>query len=308
MRVLLDGHGGDEVIGTGFNRLNELARARQWKTLWRELRLLERNGFWGDDGVSALATMRLYFVALWRPARLVRRIVGGIARRLNRNAQPQKANIGDNEVGDDTDLIDADFAQRIDAAQIREEWQKQQPRPNCSDREINERVLAGALQTMALETLDKAAAAAGTEARYPLWDKRLVEFCLSLPARHRLRDGWSRLVIRRALENVLPPQVQWRTTKNNFMGELRRGLRVYETSRLHALADDETLPFKGYVDKIKLRCFIEKTLGDAPHDECHAHEVLRAACLQVWLLQTEKETSNAMAETEQREVMSVDSE
>ena len=90
VRVLLDGHGGDEVIGAGFSRLNELARARQWKTLWRELRLLERHGFWGDDGVSAFATMRLYFLALWRPARLVRRIVGGIARRLNRNAQHQK--------------------------------------------------------------------------------------------------------------------------------------------------------------------------------------------------------------------------
>ena len=204
--------------------------------------------------------------------------------------------------------MNADFAQHIEAAQLYQAWQSQQPRPNCSDREINERVLAGALQTMALETLDKAAAAAGVEARYPLWDKRLVEFCLSLPAQHRLRDGWSRLVIRRALENVLPPEVQWRTTKNNFMGELRRGLRVYETTRLHALADDETSALKNYVNKTQLRCFIEKTLGDAPHAECHAHEVLRAACLQVWLRQTAEETSNAVAETEKHEVMAVGSE
>ncbi len=297
VRVLLDGHGGDEVIGSGYNRLNELARAKQWKTLWRELRLLERNGFWGDDGVSANAMMRLYLAALWTPARLTRRVVAAIARRLNRNEKRHASaqNVGsaiDTKIAEGDEIINADFARRIDAASLHEAWEREQPRPNCGDRETNERVLATALQTMALETLDKAAAASGVEARYPLWDKRLVEFCLALPAQHRLRDGWSRLIIRRALENVLPPEVQWRTSKNNFMGELRRGLRVYETKRLRALAHDESSLLKDYVDKAKLNSFIEKTLGDEPHKTCHAHDVLRAACFQAWLLKTETETDD----------------
>lgn len=300
VRVLLDGHGGDETIGAGFNRLNELARAKQWKTLWRELRALERNGFWGGDGASAATTMRLYLWALWTPARLTRRIVAGIVRRLKRENQKnrknshEKQNIVHNEVESAEDvLIAADFAQRIEANQLRAAWQNQQARPNCGDRETNETVLAGALQTLALETLDKAAAASGTEGRYPLWDKRLVEFCLALPARHRLRAGWSRLVIRRALEGVLPPEVQWRTTKNNFMGELRRSLRIYETERLQALANDENLMLRSYVNWNQLRSFVEKTLGDVPHDECHAHEVLRAACLEVWLQDAGNHTKNA---------------
>ena len=307
VRVLLDGHGGDETIGAGFNRLNELARAKQWKTLWRELRALERNGFWGGDGVSAATTMRLYLWALWPPARLTRRIVAGIVRRLKReNQRNQHANqnLVHNEVEEKDILIDADFAQRIEVAGLRATWQSQQARPNCGDRETNETVLAGALQTLAFDTLDKAAAAAGTEARYPLWDKRLVEFCLSLPARHRLRDGWSRLVIRRALEGVLPPQVQWRTTKNNFMEELRRGLRIYETERLQALANDENLILQSYVDRNQLRSFIEKTLGDASNDECHAHDVLRAACLEVWL----QDNQTANAEAAQREVTALGAE
>ena len=298
--MLLDGHGGDETIGYGYNRLNELAGAGQWKTLWHELRLLERNGFGGDDSVSSLNTMRLYLWALWPPARMARRMAAGIARRLNRRAQHQNQNIGHNEVEAEIDkeaLIDAKFAQRIDTAHLREAWQSQQPRANCGDREINERVLADALQPLALETLDKAAAANGTEARYPLWDKRLVEFCLSLPAEQKLRDGWSRLIIRRALEGVLPQEVQWRTSKNNFAEELRRGLRVYEKARLEALVVEETLPVKSYVNKTNLASFIEKTLGDAPHNECHAHEVLRAVCLQVWLLQTEHRTLNGVSDS-----------
>ena len=34
--VLLDGHGGDEVVSHGLGRLNELAARGQWRSLWRE--------------------------------------------------------------------------------------------------------------------------------------------------------------------------------------------------------------------------------------------------------------------------------
>ena len=44
-------------------------------------------------------------------------------------------------------------------------------------------------------------------------DKRLVEFCLALPARQSLRDGWTRLILRRALAHTLPEKVTWRVGK-----------------------------------------------------------------------------------------------
>ena len=49
-----------------------------------------------------------------------------------------------------------------------------------------------ALQTFVLESADRAAAAHGIEPRYPFFDVSLVEFCLSLPGNHKLRDGWTR--------------------------------------------------------------------------------------------------------------------
>lgn len=50
----------------------------------------------------------------------------------------------------------------------------------------------------------------------PLLDKRVLEFCLALPPRMDVRDGYQRYPIRKALDGVLPPRLQWRTDKVAF--------------------------------------------------------------------------------------------
>ena len=50
----------------------------------------------------------------------------------------------------------------------------------------------------------------------PFLDKRIVEFCLALPSDLRVHGGYSRYPIRGALEGILPPRIQWRTTKTPF--------------------------------------------------------------------------------------------
>lgn len=54
------------------------------------------------------------------------------------------------------------------------------------------------------------------EMRYPLMDRRLLEFCLAAPAQLKVRDGYSRYLARGALDGVLPAAIQWRTTKEPF--------------------------------------------------------------------------------------------
>ncbi len=56
-RSFLDGHGGDEVISHGFGRLDELARAREWRSLWKEIRGASRIF---DEPASVL--MSFYFL------------------------------------------------------------------------------------------------------------------------------------------------------------------------------------------------------------------------------------------------------
>jgi len=50
----------------------------------------------------------------------------------------------------------------------------------------------------------------------PLLDKRVLEFCLALPADLRVRNGYQRYPIRGALAGVLPERIRWRTSKTPF--------------------------------------------------------------------------------------------
>jgi asparagine synthase (glutamine-hydrolysing) len=51
---------------------------------------------------------------------------------------------------------------------------------------------------------------------YPLVDRRVIEFCLAAPGNMKLQDGYTRLLIRRALDGILPPRIQWRVGKSPF--------------------------------------------------------------------------------------------
>lgn len=57
---------------------------------------------------------------------------------------------------------------------------------------------------------------------YPLLDKRLIEFTLGVPLHLKFRDGYYRYLIRAALDKILPPKIQWRTTKTPFSPDYLR--------------------------------------------------------------------------------------
>jgi asparagine synthase (glutamine-hydrolysing) len=56
----------------------------------------------------------------------------------------------------------------------------------------------------------------GVRVAKPLLDKRLVEFCLSAPPRMKFHNGYSRYLVRGALDGILPTRIQWRTDKKPF--------------------------------------------------------------------------------------------
>jgi len=63
------------------------------------------------------------------------------------------------------------------------------------------------------------------EQRNPMLDHRLVELGLSLPAAYMFRNGWTKYVLRKAMEPFLPKRVVWRRKKMGFPLRLRPLLR-----------------------------------------------------------------------------------
>jgi len=59
----------------------------------------------------------------------------------------------------------------------------------------------------------------GMAVGFPMLDRRLVEFALSLPSGLFLGEGWSRRVFRDAMQGVLPEELRWKPTKADLMVE-----------------------------------------------------------------------------------------
>jgi Asparagine synthase len=72
----------------------------------------------------------------------------------------------------------------------------------------------GALQ-FACEIEERTSSAAGLQVAYPFHDRRLAEFGMAVPERELWRGDLTKIVVRRALEDLLPPSVRWRRTKTD---------------------------------------------------------------------------------------------
>jgi len=76
------------------------------------------------------------------------------------------------------------------------------------------------IQPFALEVLGRSAENFSIEYRCPFWDKRLVEFCLSLPTNQKFQNGWPRSIQRRSMQGIIPKKIQWRADKTDFTPDM----------------------------------------------------------------------------------------
>lgn len=63
---------------------------------------------------------------------------------------------------------------------------------------------------------DKNSMAHSIETRLPFLDYRVLEAALSLPLQYKIKDGWSKWLLRRGMENRMPDSIVWRKNKFGF--------------------------------------------------------------------------------------------
>jgi asparagine synthase (glutamine-hydrolysing) len=113
-------------------------------------------------------------------------------------------------------------------------------------------------------------------------DRRLVELCLALPWDQKVRDGWSKSIVRRAMEGILPDAVRWRRGR-----WVRLGPRFLDDAiatrftRAEALAADTVSALTPYVDLHAWRAMVERF--DASRDPIEAASIWQTLLLARWL-------------------------
>jgi asparagine synthase (glutamine-hydrolysing) len=54
------------------------------------------------------------------------------------------------------------------------------------------------------------------ETRLPFLDYRLVEFCIAIPLKYKIFNGWTKYILRKSLVGILPEEIVWRKNKFGF--------------------------------------------------------------------------------------------
>ena len=183
VRVLLSGWGGDE--GASFNgrgHLEHLLLSGRWGKLAAECRA-------GGAGARQIlgCVLRLAVPGLMLDLRRLRR------------GKPRRARSG---------MLDPAFRRRT---KPRPEPVPRYPDVRCSQ----VRLLQFPHLSVRIEGWAASGARRGIEYRYPLLDRRLLEFALGLPPAQFRRGRWGRWLMRHALRTVLPPEVCWHASKTD---------------------------------------------------------------------------------------------
>lgn len=220
VKVLLDGQGADELLlgypGYLGSRLADLARSGRWVEGLREWQAWRR--LHGPLPPTAQAN----FVRGLFPEGQVRWLRS--------------------RVTDESAWLDRDFAaeacRKADAA-------TDLPHSRSAVAAHSLRSITQGLPAL-LHYEDRNAMAFSVEARVPFLDHRLVEWLARLPPELKLHRGMTKVVLREAMDGILPKEVRRRTDKMGFVTPEDRWLRVTWRSHIEALLDSTSCKSRPY--------------------------------------------------------------
>jgi asparagine synthase (glutamine-hydrolysing) len=258
-QILLDGIDGDVTVSYALVYLYELARSGGWLTMFREALGLSRNLFGGN-----ISPFRI----MWRH---------GLQPFLPRLPVSWEKSRGRFLNGP---LIHSAFARRLDLAERVDRFERRGRSLRTARAYHCDEITHGVI-VASLEKTNKMCSVLGIEPRHPFFDKRLIEFCIALPREQRIRGGWTRMIVRRALADLLPAKVLHRGGK--------WGPSRYFTPRLLQLDRDRLrqalaiyLPFTDpYFDAREVRAVFDRSATQPTvHD---AFRLWNVIALGAWL-------------------------
>lgn len=234
VRVVLDGFDGDTTVSHGLGFFYQLREEGRWLKLIKEVKAFaEKNG-------------EPWRPAVWswiRGSLLVRLGVPHLLK-LKRAVLQRKGT--DHETNERQPVwrraLHASFYHDIE-----QKLEATRTKPTTERAKHYERLEQPILVEI-LELLSAVSGAHAVDVRYPFYDRRLVEYCLALPPEQKIRNGWSRFVLRTAMEGILPTTIQWRPGKTDLSLGFDYALRNSHRARLKRLSERNEDPVYAFVD------------------------------------------------------------
>ncbi|WP_378948945.1 asparagine synthetase B family protein [Paracoccus sp. R86501] len=266
--AVLDGHGGDEVIGGTFRDIALLAQGRQWP---QALRLATQHARFTDFPMTEAVASLLAARGRRGFGRLGRGILGLM-------------NSDTSAASDWSSLVHPDLVRDTRMTERLRDMNTPDPRDRHLPQSLrlHTAVMAGPMSATAFEVLRGVARAEGVETRYPFYDHRVAELCVWQPAAAKVAHGRPRALLRDATRGLLPESIRLRRDKADFMPGFWSGLRRDPHGRIADLGADGG-PLQGWVDPATLHADLECLKMSSEPEPQTAFRLWRALCLAAWL-------------------------
>lgn len=223
--VVLDGQGGDELLA-GYHLFfssyfEDLARTFQWRRLNKEAKYFSRNHGYRYSGWMVAMDMLKPFVP--------EAVLGCRRWFLNRGG-----------IDGSLECLNSDFVavnrHKLDF-------------PNRYQGQLSQhlyRFLVRDRLPSLLRYEDRNSMAFSVEARLPFLDYRLVEFIFGLPNEQKIRDGTTKIVLRNAMENIIPEKVRSRMDKMGFVTPQEVWFRTECASQVNEILKSDSFRQRPY--------------------------------------------------------------
>ncbi|MGO9125746.1 MAG: asparagine synthase (glutamine-hydrolyzing) [Terriglobales bacterium] len=106
---------------------------------------------------------------------------------------------------------------------------------------------------------DRNSMAHSLEARHPFLDHRLVNFVTSLPTAYKIRNGWTKYILRDSMAH-LPKAIRWRKDKQGFITAEEKWIREDLRSVIRGVFRNSQLGQLGVLDQRKFLDYYERFL------------------------------------------------
>ena len=127
----------------------------------------------------------------------------------------------------------------------------------------------------------RCAAEWGLEERHPFYDRRVVEFALSIPDDQRWRGTLTRYVVRQALADHLPASVRWRRDKADFTHYVVESLTALGGRRLFEHLEVASMGWVDQHEVTRLYAELERQLA-AGEDDYDIFPLWMVAAVELW--------------------------
>ena len=234
VRIQLRGTGGDAVISYGTFYFRELAVNFKWIKLMNEIR-----------NYSKITKSNSFQIIL----DIIFSLIPDKIKNLGTSNKERRPG---------TTILEKEFAKKIDAEQILNRLFWEPVSEANSYKKYHHFIINRFSDLYELEEMDNIFAKHNIEPRYPFLEKRLIEFCYSLPTDMKVKFGWSRYILRIAMDGILPQEIQWRPFKAEANNIYQNNFLINEKKEIERIINEKSEIIANYVNLEKIQTIQKK--------------------------------------------------